>query len=299
MRPERRADSVAEAHAPALAGEAARVALAASLACVLEVSAEKVGNVTPTRGFADASFRDFVAGAVVLGPAIARARPGRVGRTVWEAVEAMRRVTATNTSLGMALLFSPIAAAWSSRDGRPLRHALATALRGLDVEDAEWAYRAIRHVDPGGLGSSEAADVRETPRITLRDAMALAADRDSIAREYVEDFGLTFDVALPALEAALRAGLPALDAIVQAHLELLAACPDTLVARKAGRAASLDVTARARHVVRAGGVRTPDGRATLAEFDRHLRADGNRLNPGTSADVIAAALFVRLLTAVE
>jgi triphosphoribosyl-dephospho-CoA synthase len=272
-----------------------RLSLAATLASLLEVSAEKVGNVTPTRRFADAGFEDFVASAWALGPVIARARQGRVGRTVWEAVDAMRQVTATNTSLGMALLLAPIAAAWASREDQALRSVLAETLRGLDVTDAEWVYRAIREVNPGGLGSSPDADVRETPRITLREAMVLGAERDSIAREYAEDFPLTFDVALPALGRALDAGLGILDAIVEAHLELLATCPDTLITRKAGPVASWDVTERAARAVRAGGVRTREGRVALSELDGHLRADGNRLNPGTSADVIATALFVRLL----
>jgi len=35
--------------------------------------------------------------------------------------------------------------------------------------------------------------------------------------------------------------------------------------------------------------------AAAARLDRRLRRDGNRLNPGTSADLIAASLFVWLL----
>jgi triphosphoribosyl-dephospho-CoA synthase len=271
------------------------VALAATLACVLEAAAEKAGNVTASRRFADASFTDFVASGLAIGPAIARARPGRVGRTVWEAVEAMRGVTSTNTYLGVALLFAPIAAAVTARRDGTLRAGVAEVLRRLDHRDADWVYRAIRLVNPGGLGSSAQADVRQPASISLREAMTLAADRDSIAREYVEDFRLTFEVVLPALDQARTAGLSILDAIVQAHLELMAAVPDTLIARKAGVAAARDVAARARRVVEAGGVRSARGQAALDRLDQHLRSDGNRLNPGTSADLIAAALFVRLL----
>jgi triphosphoribosyl-dephospho-CoA synthase len=271
------------------------VALAATVACMLEAAAEKAGNVTPTRHFADARFADFVASALAIGPAIARARPGRIGRTVWEAVDAMRRVTATNTNLGVALLFAPIAAAATARGDRTLRTGVAEVLRRLDRSDADWVYRAIRLVNPGGLGSSAQADVRQPARISLREAMTLAADRDSIAREYVEDFRITFEVAIPVLDRARAEGLAILDAIVQAHLELMAAVPDTLIARKAGPAPARDVAARARRVVEAGGVRSARGRAALERLDQYLRSDGNRLNPGTSADLIAAALFVRLL----
>src|SRR5574342_354518 len=146
------------------------VARTASLACVLEVSAEKVGNVTPCRRFADAGFEDFVAGALVLGPAIARAVPSRVGWAVYQAVAATRRLTRVNTHLGVALLLAPLVAAWRGGTGGSLRRRLAAVLRGLSVDDARWAYRAIRLANPGGLGVSGQADVRRSPHITLRQA---------------------------------------------------------------------------------------------------------------------------------
>ena len=40
----------------------------------------------------------------------------------------------------------------------------------------------------------------ETPSITLLQAMALAQDRDSIAREYVTGFAITFEIGLPAMK---------------------------------------------------------------------------------------------------
>lgn len=273
------------------------IAIAATLACLLETSAEKVGNVTPSRGFADACFDDFVMSALALGPAIARAEPGRVGWAVWKAVEATRRVTTANTNLGIALLFAPIAAAWQSRGEWTLRRRLAGVLRGLNVHDARWAYRAIRLANPGGLGRTDQADVAVRPTITLRQAMALAADRDSIASEYVHDFAITFGIALPALRRAMAEGLTVRDAIAQAHLELLVRVPDTLIARKAGRRASAAVSARSRAVVEAGGLHTRRGRAAARRLDRALRRNRNRLNPGTSADLVAAALFAGLLEA--
>ncbi|MBI2401380.1 MAG: triphosphoribosyl-dephospho-CoA synthase [Gemmatimonadetes bacterium] len=262
---------------------------------MLEASAEKVGNVTPSRGFADACFDDFVMSALAFGPAIARAEPGRVGWAVWKAVEATRAVTTANTNLGVALLCSPIAAACRLRGGGALRRRLAAVLRGLTVDDARWAYRAIRLATPGGLGRSDQADVSRRPTITLRQAMALAAERDSIAAEYVHGFATTFGIALPALRGAMDRGLTARDAVAQAHLELLARVPDTLIARKAGGRVAEAVSAKARAVVEAGGMHAREGRAAARRLDRHLRRDGSRLNPGTSADLVAAALFVALL----
>src|SRR5262245_22749170 len=104
------------------------VALAATLACVLEASADKVGNVTPTRAFADMRFTHFVDSAAVLGPAIAQARPGQVGRAIWKAVAAARRVVPTNTHLGVALLLAPLAAAWMVGPRGRLRSQVARVL---------------------------------------------------------------------------------------------------------------------------------------------------------------------------
>ena len=89
--------------------------------------------------------------------------------------------------------------------------------------------------------------MRAEPAVGLREAMATAAARDSIASEYVTDFALTFDTGVPALGAALGDGLAVRDAIVELHLRLLAPAPDTLIARKAGaEAARAGVGGRAR-----------------------------------------------------
>jgi len=273
-----------------------RLALAATCACLLEVSAEKVGNVTPARGFADAGFADFALSALAAGPPLAHARPGGVGEAIYRAVAATRRVTTTNTNLGIVLLLAPIAAAARLRGGG-LRQRLERILRGLSRADARWAYRAIRLARPGGLGRSPAADVRRPPPVTLREAMALAAPRDGIAAEYVGGFPVTFGVALRGLQRAIRRGLSVLDAIAQAHLEVLARVPDTLIARKAGPAVARRVSDRAGAVIRVGGLHTGRGRVAARRLDQTLRRAGHRLNPGTSADVVTAALFVWLLGA--
>jgi triphosphoribosyl-dephospho-CoA synthase len=55
------------------------------------------------------------------------------------------------------------------------------------------------------------------------------------------------------------------------------------------------VSAGARDVLAAGGVRTVAGRRALRRFDASLREPGNALNPGTTADLVTATVFVALL----
>src|SRR5215208_2333206 len=269
------------------------IAGAAQLACVLEVSAEKPGNITPNHDFHDTSYEDMVRSAIAVGPELARAGERGVGETVLAVVQASRRAARANTNLGIALLLAPLARAALS--GGPLRARLAATLGALDVADARAAYAAIRLAGAGGLRERVEHDVRSEPTVGLREAMAGAAERDSVASEYVTDYALTFEAGVPALVAALGDGVAVRDAIVELQLRLLDRAPDTLIARKRGAAAAARVSAGAREVLAAGGVRTAEGRQALRGFDASLRGPGNALNPGTTADLVTATLFVALV----
>lgn len=274
------------------------VAAAAQLACLLEVSAEKPGNVTPTHAFQDMSYEDFLRGAAALGPEMGRAGERGVGATILAAITARRRWTQTNTNLGIVLLFAPLAKAVLVGRGN-LRDCLAEVLRGLIVDDARAAYKAIRLASPGGLEAQVEHDVRAEPAITLREAMASATGRDSIAAEYLSDFAITFERGLPALQSALVKGLSTLEAAVQTYLEILAAVPDTLIARKRGMSTAQAVSEEAARVLAVGGIFSAAGQQAMADLDARLRvARDNSLNPGTTADLIAATLFVALLEGV-
>ena len=272
------------------------VVRAVQLACVLEASAEKPGNITPSHDFEDTSYEDMLRSGIALGPELGCAGDRGVGETVLAAVRASRGPTGANTNLGIALLLAPLARA--ALTGEPLRERLGHVLRALTVDDARAAYAAIRLAGAGGLDEPVEHDVRDEPRVTLREAMAAAAQRDTIASEYVSEYEVTFELGLPALADALGDGLRARDAIVELALQLLAAVPDTLIARKRGAEAAGRVAAGARQVLSAGGVRSARGSTALARFDASLRQDCNALNPGTTADLVTAVLFVALLEGV-
>jgi triphosphoribosyl-dephospho-CoA synthase len=274
------------------------VAGAAQLACVLEASAEKPGNITPSHDFDDTTYEDMLRSGIALGPELGRAGKRGVGETVLAAVRASRDAAGANTNLGIALLLAPLARAALSPSRGPLRERLGDVLRALTVDDARDAYAAIRLAGAGGLDEPVEHDVRDEPRVTLRDAMAAAAQRDTIASEYVSDYAVTFELGLPALVDALGDGLRPRSAVVELALRILAAVPDTLIARKRGVEAAGRVAEGARQVLAAGGVRSAASRTALARFDASLRQEGNALNPGTTADLVTAVLFVALLEGV-
>src|SRR5437899_992179 len=82
----------------------------AQLACVLEATARKPGNVTPFIDFEDLTYLDFVLSAAAIAPVMDRAAELGVGRTVLDALEATRHFVGTNSNLGMLLLLAPLAA---------------------------------------------------------------------------------------------------------------------------------------------------------------------------------------------
>jgi triphosphoribosyl-dephospho-CoA synthase len=270
------------------------IAAAAQLACVIEVSAPKPGNVSPERHFHDTRYEDFLASAVAIGPAIAAAGERPLGATIRTAVDATSRWTRTNTNLGIVLLLAPLARA-AAREGGSLRYRLRAVLDETTVADAADTYTAIRRARPGGLGAASAEDVSAAPTVTLRDAMALAAGRDSVAREYTDGFALTFEVGAPALSKARARGLVWTEATVECFLSLLAAVPDTHIARKIGLPEAERVTKRAAEVLSKGGTGTAEGRAAIAALDADLRDPRNTRNPGTTADLTCAALFVAII----
>jgi triphosphoribosyl-dephospho-CoA synthase len=274
-----------------LTGE--EIARCAQAACVLEAAAPKPGNVSRYHDFADTRFEDFLLSAVAVGPALGAAGETGVGETVLRAVRDTRRWVSANTNLGIVLLLAPLARAMAARGGA-LRARLAWELAGLTVADARAVYAAIRLAEPGGLGRVEEQDVQAEPTVTLREAMSLAAGRDTIAQEYMTDYDVTFRLAVPSLRGARDGGLDWSAAIVESYLRVLGEVPDTLIARKRGAASARTVSQRAREVLAAGEPGSPRRAQATGVFDAELREDGNRLNPGTTADLMAAAVFVTL-----
>ncbi len=271
------------------------LAKAIRLACVLEASAAKPGNVHPRAAFADLTFEDFVRSAEVIAPVLAHTLDRGVGRTIFQAIEATRAVVTSNTNLGIVLLLAPLAAVPLDR---PLRDGIDDVLGRLTRDDAAWVYRAIRLAQPGGLGTAASEDVADEPTGTLLEAMTLAAERDGVAAQYANGFAWVLQEGAPFL-ASIGSDFATHweAAIIELQLRLMAKHPDTLIVRKCGTEVAQEASCRARHCLQslAGLPLESDQRVEcVIEFDHWLRADGHRRNPGTTADLIAACLFAAI-----
>lgn len=268
------------------------ISLYAQVACQWECVARKPGNVNRSRDFSDTHLLDFLASASAIGPVLANAPENPLGETILKAVQATRQAVGRNTNLGLILLMAPLA---SVPRGIDLRSGVRQVLEGTTLEDSRLAYQAIRLASPGGLGSAGREDTSQEPSLPLLETMRLAADRDDIARLWATGFADLFDVCLPTLGGGLQHTGCLEGAIVLLHLHWMALRPDTLIARKAGNATANQAARMAGETARAGWPHRQAGWNALAELDRWLRADGNRRNPGTTADVVGATLFAALI----
>jgi triphosphoribosyl-dephospho-CoA synthase len=260
-------------------------------ACSLDVLVRKPGNVSvasPGHGMTAALFLASAAAA-----ADALCAPGAtVGARIEGAVARSLSAAGCNTNLGIVLLCAPLAAALE-RAGNPpvavaaLQSGVRDVLAALDLDDARCAFRAIAAANPGGLGHAPVQDVAQTPTVDLRAAMQLAAHRDSIARQYASDFADIFDFGL----ARVRTAPASIDPVLFVYLSFLANSLDSHIVRKHGTAVAQSVTESAMaFCTRAFNARDQTLSRDLEIWDDELKQ--LRINPGTSADLTAATLFV-------
>jgi triphosphoribosyl-dephospho-CoA synthase len=261
------------------------------------VNVLKPGNVSLDAPGHRMTAEDFLASARASAGILADPELG-LGERIFQAVAATQDRVGCNTNLGILLLCAPLAqACLADPAGDDLRSALRRVLRQTTVADTEQLFAAIRLANPGGLGDSAEHDVKASARVEVLVAMAHAAAYDSIACQYATDFADVFERALPHLLAA-RSRLddePA--AVTDLFLFLLALIPDSHIQRKLGEATALRVRDEAALAYaswgRERGQAAIDG---LRDLDAQLKAAG--INPGTTADLTVATLFLdRLLAA--
>ncbi|MEM2103566.1 MAG: triphosphoribosyl-dephospho-CoA synthase [Candidatus Bathyarchaeia archaeon] len=295
------------------------------LAILLEVSAEKPGNVNLAAGFKGTNYMHFLASAVAAAPhfkiaaekgiavsngelSLEKVGIGRVIRECAADVGAWQ--TGGNTLLGTIILFSPLAAAAGMTPTEKnifqissLRKNIKCVVEATTPEDAVALYEAVKFARPSGLGKAPDLDVNDPAsinrilekRVTLYQVFQIASTYDMVCSEWVNDYSVTFDFAYPRLKQHIRQDGDLNKAVIHTFLEVLAAYPDTFIARKAGVGKAREVSVMAGEVLKNGALKTTVGMEKLRQLDALLRQDDNDLNPGTTADIIAAALALAIL----
>ena len=264
----------------------------AELALLLEVAgAPKPGNVDRERDLPDLRFEQFLAGAVGARAGLEAAADGPIGDAFETAIAGMADAADTNTQFGCLLLLVPLVRTAST--GELTRERASEAVEATTVDDAVAFYRAFEHTDVSVQEPPKGADALDVRRgadavpdlrdrgLTLYDVLELGADRDANACEWVEGFPRVFRAA-----ARIEADDgPLADRGARAFLGLLAEAPDTLVVTEHGEDVASGVQERALELQ---GGDPEDVRAFAADLVER------GVNPGTTADLTAAALFVAL-----
>lgn len=294
------------------------------LAILLEASAHKPGNVSVVTNFEKTRYEHFLASAVAARPSFECA--ARRGTSVHEGETSSLSVGlgqiikncvadidswqhGGNTLLGTVILFIPIAAASGmtlingSFEAGKLRKNLKAVVESTTPEDAVNVYEAMKIAKPSGLGSAPRLDINDPTstreilreKVTLFQVFQIAENYDTICSEWVHNYPITFDFAYPILSKQIASGDDLNQGILHTFLEVLAEYPDTFIARKTGIEKAKKVSAEAAQILSLGGLETAEGKRCLAEFDAKLRRFSNLLNPGTTADIVAAALALSTL----
>jgi len=269
-------------------------------ACEQEVNSPKPGNVNCYSAGHDMEIEDFLKSAQAI--AIPLSDPTlSVGERIHAAIKATREVVSCNTNLGIVLLFAPLCkAVETSNDLSSLLESLKRVLTDLSVGDAIECYQAIQMAEAGGIGTSEQQDINSKPTVTLKKAMEIAQKRDTIALQYCNNFREICELGLENLTSEINSGKTVEWAIALAYLTIITNVPDTLIIRKKGLEQAQAVSKRAETLL-IKMKKLND----LKSFEPHAIAWDNELksqaiNPGTSADMIAASLllyrFQNLLT---
>ena len=281
------------------------VARSAQLALLLEVSAyPKPGNVDRTHDFKDTNYQHFLASSVAVYPVLreAAARERGKGEGMGELIrrgveESVEWQSGGNTHFGALLLLIPLAmaaGACESYHAEEIKRKAKEIMLNTSVDDAVEVYRAFPkakvkvRTDVPELDVMDEASLKaiREKKLSLYEILTISASYDLISLELVGGFEKTFRYASLLRNFAAEKSIN--DAITHAYLRLLSEEEDTFVEMEFGSEKSRYVLAKAKGIVNRGYELKE-----IEEFDDELIREG--INPGSTADIIAAALFIAIL----
>jgi triphosphoribosyl-dephospho-CoA synthase len=264
-------------------------------ACEVELLAFKPGNVSIYSPAHDMTVEDFRISAKVSAPALTNPEY-TLGEKIFYAVQATRKAVACNTNLGIILLCAPLLqACYQQKTSQTLRESLALVLQQTTLEDADWVFKAICLAAPGGLGSAPEQDVRETPKITLLQAMILASERDRIALQYANCFKDIFEFAVLEYNRAFVLSGDCGWSALTVFVEMLAHYPDSHIERKYEKQYSEWIMSEMQLL--SSALKNTDQPEQLLPmlFSLDSAFKVKNINPGTTADLTVAAVLVTFL----
>jgi len=281
--------------------EPGHIARCAQLAMLLEVSATpKPGNIDRDHDYSDTCFEHFLSSAVGVYPVLekaARSESG-VGSLIHEAViESNAWQKGGNTHFGAFILLIPLVmAAGKCGTEKSLKELAEQVVRETTVKDAVEFYRAfsranvkVKPVKDLDLRDISSSDRIQQQGLTLYNILEISSGYDTISDEWTGGFRRTFECASSIQDKLKTYSIN--DAVVLTFLELLSRSTDTFIQTKFDGRKAEEISMRAKQILQKGELSKimDDIRA----FDEELLREG--INPGSTADIIIAGLFVLLL----
>jgi len=299
-----------------------------TLSSLLEVSGyPKPGNIHRTKDFNKTRFEHFLAGIAAIQPVFsnfcnriykstkiqkkkANFNYLDLGKFFIESTKEMINwQKGGNILLGHILILGPLAAsaAISLKLGKKTleeyKNILNQVIDDATVFDTINLYEAIKLSQPGGLGKIDKYDLTDKnsikeikkDKVKLREIFVLSQNYDLISKEYSTGFHIIINEGLPFFLKSFNKSNDVNIATVHTFLKLLSNHPDTLIIRKSGMKAAEMVSEKCSKILKAGGLITFEGKKLIYELDETLQEKDGKLNPGTTADLIAGILFMALI----
>lgn len=266
-------------------------------ACMLDVAALKPGNIGWHGGDGGITARDFVLSAAACGSVLCAANQ-TLGQRILRAIQQTRKQVGHNTNLGIVLLCAPVvevalkAEAGALRDLTHFRAQIKAVLQAATQQDTEAIFSAIRLANPGGMGRVAEDDIADSPTRSLVQIMDSAKEYDQIAAQYSNTYRLLFEYLIPALiEIHRRWGYDCWS-MTGIYLQMLGNYPDSLVHRKYGQNVACAVMQRSKPLAEmlVQSKRPQQFEQELIVLDRSLKEQ--RINPGTTADLVVCGFFM-------
>ena len=297
-----------------------------NLSSLLELSGwPKPGNVHRTKNFEDSRFEHFLAGITAIQPNFRELcektynsiESNTQGFSTIElglfykksAKEMMRWQSGGNVLLGHILILAPLVSAaticikTNKIEIEEFELIIRRLIEDATIEDTLNLYDAIKICNPGGLGRIEQYDIYgensyneiKQDGITLKKIFDLSKDYDLISSEYSSGFNIILKEGLPYFIETFAKSQDINIAIVNTYLKLLSNHLDTLIIRKSSKKIANEVSKIASDILSYGGISTKKGLELTIKFDNDLHKLYGKLNPGTTADLLAGILFCALI----
>ncbi|MEM3383507.1 MAG: triphosphoribosyl-dephospho-CoA synthase [Nitrososphaerales archaeon] len=251
-----------------------------------------------------------------------------IGRYIKKAIHEVRNWhKGGNTHLGIVLLLIPLAASagfmttkFGNIEPSGLRSTLSKIMKATTYQDALDVWDAILESNTSSLGQlspdiapdfrdADAKDKIIKQKIRLYDLMKISSKWDNVAKELTTGMRISFNLGYKTLLDVYEKTGDINTATVHTFLTILAKHPDTLIARKVGleRTQNINeainigiieskkISKKAKMILRLGGLTSEKGKKALEHFDKELRDSKNKLNPGTTADIVASSLMIAII----